>query len=62
MGAGEGALTAVGDEVAREVAGIRKGPGTVGAFDGLPLTPSARLVIICGGTKAYTCACHHTHS
>ena len=60
VGADERSLAAVGDEMTGEVAGVRKGPWTVGALDGLPLTPSVWLVIICGGTKAYTC--HHIQS
>ena len=53
LGAGEGTVTAVGDEVAREVACVRKGPGTVGAFDGLLTCPSLWLVIICGGMNVH---------
>ena len=60
VGADERTLAAVGDEMTGEVAGVRKGPWTVGAFDGLPLTPSVWLVIICGGTKAHTCMSSHS--
>ena len=53
MVAGKGSLAAVRDQVVGEVAGARKGPGRVGAFDGLLLCPSLRLVVICGGTNVH---------
>ena len=53
MVAGKGSLAAVRDQVVGEVAGVGKGPGTVGTFDGLPLSPSLRLVVICGGTSVH---------